>query len=193
MKRQKVQKRRPSSRSLGLLLIGTGLIVVALVSGFLLLDGKTSPGSAVANLVVPAKVSFTAPELALTDLQGNPVALSDYHGTVVLVNNWATWCPPCRAEMPVLAAYHQEHAVDGFSLIAVDAGESEAEVRNFVESNQLNFPVWLDPQMDAIRAFRNNGLPSSYVINRVGEVVLAWKGAISQEMLEKYVTPLLEN
>lgn len=193
MKRPKVQKRRSNASSLGLLLIGAGLVVIALVSGYMLLDWTTSASSSSTNLVVPAEVSFPAPELTLTDLNGNSVALRDYLGTVVLVNNWATWCPPCRAEMPVLAAYYQDHMVDGFSIIAVDAGESETEVRKFVENNQLNFPVWLDPQMDAIRAFRNNGLPSSYIVNRAGEVVLAWNGSISQEMLEKYVTPLLEN
>jgi thiol-disulfide isomerase/thioredoxin len=177
-----------------MLLIGGGLIVFAAVAALLMVNQETLPQiPASSNSVVPAKVSFPAPELELTDLAGDPVSLGDYQGTVLLVNNWATWCPPCRAEMPVLDAYHQEHANQGFSIIAVDAGEAAADVRRFAESMALSFPVWLDPGMDAIRVFRNTSLPSSYVIDREGQVVLAWSGAISREMLEKYITPILEN
>ena len=121
----------------------------------------------------------------MKDLDGNPVALSDYRGKVVLVNNWATWCPPCREEMPVLNAYHADHADKNFSIIAVDAGEPEADVRNYAASMELSFPVWLDPDMEAVRVFRNNGLPSSYVVNQDGTVVLAWNGAITREMLDR--------
>lgn len=182
------------NRSFGLLLIGGGLIVFAVIAALLMINQENPPQIPFAgNSVVPASVFYPAPELELTDLAGSDVALRDYLGTVVLVNNWATWCPPCREEMPVLDAYHQAHAGEGFSIIAVDAGEAAADVRRYVESMALSFPVWLDPDMDAIRLFRNTALPSSYVIDREGQVVLAWSGAISRAMLEEHVTPLLEN
>lgn len=191
---RKRPKRAKNNRSIGMLLIGGGLIIFAVI-GVLVIANQESPPQipAAGRSVVPASVSFPAPELELTDLAGDPVSLADYQGTVLLVNNWATWCPPCREEMPVLDAYHQEHASQGFSIIAVDAGEAAADVRRYAEAMALSFPVWLDPDMEAIRAFRNTGLPSSYVIDRQGQVVLAWSGAISREMLEKYVTPILEN
>lgn len=181
------------NRYLGLLLIGAGLVISALVMALILIRQEAAANESSRNFVVPAVVSFPAPELALTDLDGSAVSLADFHGQVVLVNNWATWCPPCRAEMPVLDAFHDEHAAQGFSVIAVDAGEPAADVRRYAESMQLSFPVWLDPEMSAIRAFRNDGLPSSYVVDASGTVVMAWNGAITREMLEKYVTPLLEN
>lgn len=191
---RKRRKRAKNNRSIGMLLIGAGFIVFAVIAALLIANQENPPQIPVAgNSVIPASVSFPAPELELTDLAGKPVSLKDYQGTVVLVNNWATWCPPCRQEMPVLDAYHQEHASKGFSIIAVDAGEPAADVRRFAESMALSFPVWLDPDMDAIRVFGDIGLPSSYVIDREGQVVLAWSGAVSRAMLEKYVTPILEN
>jgi len=111
---------------------------------------------------------------------------------VLLVNHWATWCPPCKAEMPTLQAYYEKHGDQGFTIIAIDAGEPATEVEKFVKSHTLTFPVWLDPTQVATVVFRNPGLPSSYVIDRKGNVRLAWAGAISQKTLEKYVTPLVE-
>jgi thiol-disulfide isomerase/thioredoxin len=193
MAKTKRRRRAQRNRYLALLLIGSGLVISALVLTLILIRRDAVANETSGNFVVPATVSFPAPEISLTDLDGNAVSLADYHGQVVLVNNWATWCPPCRAEMPILDAFHDEHASQGFSIIAVDAGEPAADVRRFAESMELSFPVWLDPEMTAIRAFRNDGLPSSYVVDADGKVVLAWNGAISREMLEQYVTPLLEN
>jgi cytochrome c biogenesis protein CcmG, thiol:disulfide interchange protein DsbE len=184
--------RSPTTRLLGLFLIGAGLVVFAGIAALFLLDRDVNAGD-VQFSVVPAEVNFAAPDVELTDLAGNPVSLADYHGKVVLLNNWTTWCPPCREEMPVLKAYHDEHTNQNFSIIAVDAGEPAADVRRYAEAAGLSFPVWLDPDMDVIRLFRNNGLPSSYVIDENGTVVLAWNGAITRAALEKYVTPLLEN
>ena len=143
------------------------------------------------NSVVPSEVNYEAPELLLSNLNGETESLDDYLGQVVLVNNWATWCPPCKAEMPTLVAYHNEHTVDGFSIIAVDAGESADIVSQFAQSYGMRFPVWLDPQGDALRAFGNRTLPNSYVIDRNGTVRYAWTGEINKAMLEKYVTPLI--
>jgi len=136
-------------------------------------------------------VNYPAPELTLSDLQGNPSSLTDYLGQVVLVNNWATWCPPCKAEMPALQAYYQTHTAQGFVILGIEAGEPADEVTAFVEQYGLTFPVWLDAKGLALEAFRNFSLPSSYVIDRDGVVRLAWSGAISREMLEKYVTPVV--
>lgn len=141
--------------------------------------------------VVPVPVSYAAPELALVNINGKTESLADYRDEVVLVNNWATWCPPCKAEMPTLAAYYNEHHAEGFTIIAIEAGDSGDVVSKFVQSYKLNFPVWLDPNGASLRAFGNGTLPNSYVIDHTGTVRYAWTGEISKAMLEKYVTPLL--
>lgn len=142
---------------------------------------------------IPIEVNYAAPELELSDLDGAPVSLADYHGQIVLVNNWATWCPPCKAEMPTLQGYYDEHRAQNFSIIAIESGEPVADVEAFTREYGLTFEVWPDPTQKALAAFRNMNLPSSYVIDEQGTIRLAWTGAISRSMLEKYVTPLLED
>jgi peroxiredoxin len=188
-------KPRGSHQALPLMLIGAGLIILAGLTLALLPKSGEPSGSNLlgsSSSVVPVAVDYPAPALHLNDLQGNPVSLSAYAGQVVLVNNWAIWCPPCKAEMPVLQAYFNDHQRKGFTIIGIEAGESVADVQAFVDQYRLTFPVWPDPSSEALVTFRNSSLPSSYVIDRTGQVRYAWTGAISREMLEKYVTPLLE-
>jgi thiol-disulfide isomerase/thioredoxin len=125
-------------------------------------------------------------------VQGNPTSLDDYHGNVILVNNWAIWCPPCKAEMPELQAYYQAHAKAGFIVIAIESGEPANTVANFVRQNELSFPVWLDQHGTALEALQNWDLPSSYVMDQECIVRMSWTGSINWATLEKYVTPLLE-
>lgn len=169
--------------------IGGLLIVFAI---FALSSPKSEGNTASQNSVVPMEVNYAAPELSLENIQGGTESLTDYLGSVVLVNNWATWCPPCKAEMPTLVAYHNEHNANGFSVIAVEAGEPLDVVTPFVKSFEMSFPVWLDPDGASLNAFRNGTLPNSYVIDRTGTVRYAWTGEINKAMLEKYVTPLIE-
>jgi peroxiredoxin len=137
-------------------------------------------------------MKIPAPDLQLSDLESQPVALADYTGQVLVVNNWATWCPPCKEEMPALQAYYEAHRRQGLLVIAIEAGDPAAEVVKFVQDYGLKFPVWLDPRQQAVMAFRNNHLPNTYVIDRSGMIRLAWTGAVNLDVLEKYVTPLLE-
>jgi peroxiredoxin len=169
--------------AIGLFLIGFAVLALA--------SPKTENTAAASNSVVPVEVNYAAPELTLQNLEGETETLTDYLGQVVLVNNWATWCPPCKAEMPTLVAYHNEHTADGFSIIAVDAGEPADVVTQFAKDFGMKFPIWLDPNSAALRAFGNGSLPNSYVIDRTGTVRLAWTGEINRAMLEKYVTPLI--
>jgi peroxiredoxin len=137
-------------------------------------------------------MNYPAPELTLTDMQDQTVSLADYHGQWVLVNNWATWCPPCRAEMPELNAFYEAHKDEGFVLIAISSGDTKAQIADFTQQFGLSFPMWQDPTSASLRAFRMEYLPSSFVIDPSGTVRLAWTGAVSLETLEEYVTPLLQ-
>jgi thiol-disulfide isomerase/thioredoxin len=182
------------SRSpLPLFIVGLGLVLLSLTALFSLAkSAATNSGPAQDISAVPVPVDYPAPEVALTDLDGRPVALSDYRGQVVLYNAWATWCPPCKAEMPILQAYYEAHSVQGFVVVAIEDGEPVQEVADYVRKIGLTFPVWPDPSWKATTAFRTNSLPASFVIDRGGTVRLLWLGAISRAMLDKYVTPLIQ-
>jgi len=191
MSKHKYHKKRKQQNNISAM-IGAGLVVVGIALLLLLTQKQpTAQASSSEFSVTPMEVDFAAPELALQNLEGQTQSIADFAGNVVLVNNWATWCPPCKAEMPSLKKFHDTHAQDGFTVIAVEAGDGLDEVQAFVKSFGLTFPVWLDPNGAALNAFRNANLPNSYVIDRTGTVRLAWTGQISLTMLEKYVTPLI--
>ncbi len=183
------QNKARLSQLVPLILIGLGLIVIGVVLPNFLTRGSPAPEE---FSVVPSVVDFAAPELALNDLHGTKIDIADYRQQIVLVNNWATWCPPCKLEMPTLQKYFKEHAGQGFMLVGIEAGDAAEEVAGFVDQFKLTFPVLLDPNEKSLILFHNDSLPSSYVIDHDGKVVLAWTGPISHAMLEKYVTPLLE-
>jgi thiol-disulfide isomerase/thioredoxin len=178
-------------------LIGGGLILLGFAAWYLLLGGEIgsvkvqAPSAAAGASAIPAKVDLPIPDLRLKDLHGDPVSLMDFSGKVILVNNWATWCPPCKAEMPTLEAYYKDHKDQAFVIVAVEAGNTPENVAKFVQEYQLSFPVWPDPLTLALGVFHNDALPSSYVIDRLHTIRLAWSGAISRENLEQYVTPLV--
>jgi cytochrome c biogenesis protein CcmG/thiol:disulfide interchange protein DsbE len=142
---------------------------------------------------IPVKVNFPTPELTLKDVQGGSRSLADYHGQVVLVNLWATWCPPCKQEMPALQDFYDKYKENGFVILAIDDGDPTEDVLQFVNDYGLTFPVWLDPTHIATdRAFHAPNLPTSFVIDRNGTIQLTWIGAIDFTMLEKYVAPLIK-
>jgi cytochrome c biogenesis protein CcmG, thiol:disulfide interchange protein DsbE len=111
----------------------------------------------------------------------------------VLVNLWATWCPPCKEEMPALESFYRKYKSDGFVIVAINDGDPAPDVLQFVEEYGLTFPVWLDPAYIATeQAFKTLNLPTSYVIDRSGTIVLSWVGGINEKTLEDYVTPIIK-
>jgi peroxiredoxin len=140
---------------------------------------------------VPTEVNYPAPDLSLQDLDGSPVSLRDYLGSVVLVNLWATWCPPCKEEMPALVSFYEKYKPYGFVLVAINQEEPFEIVEPFVRDYGLTFPVWLDLEYLAEQKFNTMNLPSSYVIDRAGVVRLMWIGGISSGNLEKYVPGII--
>jgi thiol-disulfide isomerase/thioredoxin len=176
-------------RFYAMFMIGTGLIAIGIML-FIILNN--SPASTQDFSAVPVKVNYPAPELTLVDLAGNSVSLKDHLGSVVLVNLWATWCPPCKEEMPTLQTFYEKYKKNGFVLLAIDQEETLEVVTPFVNKYDLSFPVWLDEDYMAQRVFNTSNLPSSYVIDRAGKVRLMWIGGISKKNLEKYVPNIIK-
>ena len=182
-------KEKSSTKLIPFILLGLGLILIA-VSGYIILQDIPNQSDLSA---VPAQVNLASPELTLTDIQGNTHSLSDFLGQVVLVNLWATWCPPCKEEMPYLQSFHDKYKDEGFTIIAINDGDPTSDVLQFVQDYQLTFPVWLDPTYIATeQAFKTLNLPSSFVIDRAGTIRLQWVGGVNRKTLEKYVTPIIK-
>jgi cytochrome c biogenesis protein CcmG/thiol:disulfide interchange protein DsbE len=185
-------KNNDSARIAASLMVAGGLIAIGLMFVFVknnqagnLFDVPTELSA------VPNVMDYAAPQLKLTSLDGAQVSLEDLRGSVVLVNLWATWCPPCLQEMPTLNAFYEKYKDQGFVLIGVNQEESRDIVAPFVEDFGLSFPIWLDEKPLAQVAFKTVNLPSSYVIDRDGRIRLMWIGGISEKNLEQYVPKVI--
>lgn len=113
-----------------------------------------------------------APDFTLKTLEGGTVRLSDFRGKkAVLINFWATWCPPCRLEMPAMEQIYTEYKDKGFEILAVNIeADVWQEITDFVKELRLTFPILLDPDMKITRKYRIIGLPVSVLIDRQGIV-----------------------
>lgn len=176
-------------KSLPLILVGLGIILIGVSTFFIFRDTSLQKKDFSA---VPVKVNYSAPELTLTDVRGVSHSLADYRGQVVLINLWATWCIPCTKEMPTLQTFYDEYKDDGLVVVAINDGDPTSDVLQFAKDYDLTFPIWLDPTYLATeKAFKTMNLPSSFVIDRSGTVKLMWVGGISREMLDARIAPLI--
>lgn len=134
--------------------------------------------------------ALEAPSFNLPLLDGgNKVSLKDYEGQVVYINFWASWCLPCRQEMPYLAQLWQRHHEDGFAVLAINVEEDGELAREFIQQYDLPFPVLWDDKRTVSSQYRVPGFPSHYIVGRSGHIRfsglgfnLADVGAISQEV-----------
>lgn len=134
-------------------------------------------GEARAQLAVPSAAATTAP--AMTTLSGQPVTLEQYRGRVVLLDVWATWCPPCVAALPRLQALHNRYRAKGFSVVGVSLDEGGAStVRPFVTRRKLTYPLLLDTQGTASvqRTLKIERLPALFLIDASGRIIRRWTG-----------------
>jgi peroxiredoxin len=123
-----------------------------------------------------------APDFSAPLLNGQKVKLSDYRGQVVLLNLWATWCPPCRAEMPSMQTLYEDLGDEGFTILAVSAPspprETEEKIRAHVAENEFTFPVLIDTEYQAYGIYNTGSIPTSYLIDTDGKLVARLTGAI---------------
>lgn len=128
-------------------------------------------GAAYFQLGRTKEVGFPAPDFALPDLTGRLYRLSDFRGKVVFLNVWATWCTPCRLEMPSMEALYRRLKGSDFVMLAVSADDGAAPVQAFVEQTGLTFPILIDSKGIVSSRYGLTGYPETFIIDRQGNVV----------------------
>jgi peroxiredoxin len=117
-----------------------------------------------------------APAFDLADPDGGQIRLADYAGKPLIVNFWATWCPPCRAEMPSLQRAWEQVRGEGIELIAINVGESEGTIKRFLEQVPVDFPLPMDLESKVVQAWPVRGLPTTFVVDPRGRLVFKAAG-----------------
>ena len=136
-------------------------------------------------------VGNRAPDFTLEALDGSKVSLEDHRGKVVLINFWATWCPPCRAEIPDIEAAYRAHQDDGFVVLGVNVEEGHELVAPFVDAFEMSYPVLLDESGRLLQTYRAIGLPMSVVLDREGVIQARHIGFLTAADLDGYLAGLL--
>jgi cytochrome c biogenesis protein CcmG, thiol:disulfide interchange protein DsbE len=113
----------------------------------------------------------SVPDFSLTDLSGRPVRLADYQGKVVVLNFWATWCPPCVEEMPSLKRFNDEFASRGVVVLAVSEDDDEQALRRFIDTHQIRFTVARDPGRKVAASYQTYKYPETYILDRRGKLL----------------------
>lgn len=172
-----LKPRQFQMRSLLILLLGAGWIWLSAVE----------PGETTSGLIPAPQKGFLAPDFTLETTSGESVTLSDFRGQGVLVNLWASWCGPCRAEMPAMQRVYDEYKDQGFVVLAVNitSQDSVTNALAFAEEYNLNFPILLDIRGEVADAYLMRAFPSSFFIDKDGvitEVVIG--GPMSEVLLE---------
>ena len=168
-----------------LLILGLAWIVVS--------ADKT--GASTSGHIPAPQQGFLAPDFELKTLEGETVKLADLRGQAVLVNLWATWCPPCRAEMPAIEKVYNDYKEEGFVVLAVNMTYQDTftNIAPFVDEYGLTFPILLDETSEVGTAYQLRSLPSSFFIDREGiirEVVIG--GPMAEALLRTRVEEILK-
>ena len=196
-------KRRPALAVAGFFLLGLALAL--LIFGAPLLSSRmaadvvdlpqipmtAAAAGAPAGALNPLSVGDKAHDFTLPDVYGNNVALSDFAGQPVVVNFWATWCAPCRIEMPELQNAYNTYRDQDLVVLAVNAQEGEPQVRAFFEEMGFTLPALLDGDGQVGRAYGTPGLPSTFFIDRSGEVTAVHRGLLTAGQIETYLAQIL--
>ena len=121
------------------------------------------------------------PLTSVAKLEGGAMNADAFKGKITLLNFWATWCPPCRAEMPSIERLYAQTKNSAFQIVAVNVGERQAQVASFIEKNKYTFPIYLDESQQLSSVFASRGIPSTYIVNKNGKVIAARIGAMEYD------------
>ncbi|WP_296804709.1 TlpA disulfide reductase family protein [Thiocapsa sp.] len=126
--------------------------------------------------LTPMSKDIQAPAFDLQGPAGEPQRLLDHRGKPVILNFWATWCPPCRAEMPSMQRAHEDLADEGISVIAVNVGEDAETIERFLSETDVDFPIPMDVDSEVVQSYPVKGLPTTFVIDPEGRFAFSATG-----------------
>ena len=173
------------------------VVIGAAIAGGLWIWASAVPAEATTGGLIPSpRVGFLAPDFSLESLSGDQISLSDLRGKVIVLNLWASWCPPCRAEMPALQRVYQANQDRGLVVLAVNmtAQDSIAAVEDFVQEFNLTFPILLDISGEVGKAYLMRALPTTFFINQDGVIQrVIVGGPMSGVTLQSTIEQLLED
>ena len=165
------------------------LIVVILVAG----AAWTAASRVTTAQATRERARRATPEISLPTLDGRMFRLSEQLGKPVIVNFWATWCPPCRAELPAFEEVYKNHRSDGLVIVGVDIAEPQDVVTKFVADMGLTFPIALDSDGEALALYRVQGLPTTLFVGRDGTILdVTVGGPLTKAAIESKVTDLMK-
>ena len=166
--------------------------VLLLAAGWIWLMREKSQ-TAQSEKISIAHPGFLAPDFSLTSLDDTTVSLSDLHGQPILMNVWASWCLPCRAEMPAIEEIYRDYSQQGLQVVSVNASNQDdlTDVNNFIKQNQLTFPILMDSGGIVSDLYQVRSLPTSFFIDKDGVVTEIIIGEMSEALLRIRVENLL--
>jgi len=165
------------------------ILIYAVVA--LCLLGLYVAGRRTAHKPKPAASGNEAPDFTLTDLEGHRLTLSDYRGKVVLLDFWATWCGPCRTEIPHFVEMQNKYGPQGFQVIGISMDDDVKPVREYYQQHRLNYPVAVGDDKLADRFGGTLGLPVNVIIDRQGRISSKHLGATDVSVFDQEVENLL--
>ncbi|MFW5972303.1 MAG: TlpA family protein disulfide reductase [Bacillota bacterium] len=168
------------------LIISLVLIIILSLGGFIIYQKGTDENQnkenvPEENVSIGTNIGEKAPNFTLKKVNGEEVSLYSLHGRKIFLNFWATWCPPCRQEMPDIQKLYEEHK--DITILAVNLRENKGQVSEFLMANGYNFPVVLDPDGNIGNQYMVRGIPTTYILDENGVIIDKTSGVLTYEQM----------
>jgi peroxiredoxin len=187
---QTVKQRKPA-RNTPSPIFWVALAALVLLAGFYVLAGNsTKPQNNQTSMLPPGEPIDMAPGFTLADLSGKSVSLSDFKGKVVILDFWATWCPPCKKEIPDFIELQKQYGSQGVQIVGIALDQPD-KVKAFVQQNGINYPVLLGNDAITVKYGGIDGIPTTFVIDKKGKIINRFEGFRPKSVFEGEIKKLL--
>ena len=170
------------------------LIAVLLIGGGIIIAARDFSGRSRVSTSAAPQIGFAAPDFDLEALTSGGLKLSDLRGKVVMVNMWASWCSPCRAEMPAIDHVYQQYRAQGLEVVAINTTfqDSEADARSFVQELGVDFPIALDRDGATSKRYALQAMPTTFFVKRDGTIGdMLFGGPMTEALISSKIEKLL--